>query len=109
MEKEKLQSKCEEMGYEIDRLTIEKRYGELETYLTQIETSFSTFSESENILLFYYLGTGKSTLARDFDELNNTMNNLSITSYQKQSLFYMSKALAIYKETNCNIAPPINS
>lgn len=30
------------------------------------------------------------------------MNNLSITSYQKQSLFYMRKALAIYKETNCN-------
>lgn len=100
MEKELLHPKCEEIGHKIDKLTIEKRYGELETYLAQIETSFSAFDTSESILFFYYLGTGKSILASHFDELKKISKVSSASSYQKQSLFYMRKALEIYEESN---------
>lgn len=101
MEKELLHSKIEKIGYEIDRLTVEQRYGELEAYLTQIEESSSAFDSSENVLFFYYLGTGKSTLASHFDKLKTSRKKSSAKSYQKQSLFYMRTALTLYEETNC--------
>ena len=101
MDKEKPCLVIEKIGSNIDKLLIEKKYENLNTYITQIEASLSTYTPSESVYIYYYLGTGKSALAYNFDKLKKTNQKESAISFKELSLTYMRKALEEYINTNC--------
>lgn len=98
MTKNSFAPECEEYGKEIDRLTIEKDYSGLETYIGEVESFSKMHEEPPFAPIFYYIGTGKGILADNYRRIQGDENALISKQYRKQSLYYMRKALGLLED-----------
>lgn len=95
MENTHFSSECDKYGEEVDRLTIQKDYDGLESYITELETFASSHNTSEYAPIFYYLGNAYATLA---DYKKRVKKHNEETAHRKLVLYYLRQALSHVKD-----------
>ena len=99
MDQNKFPIECEEYEKEIDRLTIQRDYDGLLTFLEKIEAFSETHSTPEYAPIFYCLGTANSTLAGHFKAQGASQD---ANMYRKKSLYYQRKTLSMLEQFDDN-------
>lgn len=92
--------KCEEIAKEIDRLAIQKDYAGLNDYLSKVEAFSASHDTPDYAPIFYYLGTGKGTLASNAQSLNSAGKDSTAKECRKWALFYLRKAFSLLKQSD---------
>lgn len=102
MKKASFSPVCDTCASEMDRLTIAKDYDALASYVLQQEEKYADNNDLEYAPIFFYIGTGNSTLAHHYHRsASSDEQELSIL-YRKKALFYFRKAVSLLESSGDN-------
>lgn len=93
---------CDTCANEMDRLTIAKDYDALSSYVLQQEDKYADNNDLEYAPIFFYIGTGNSTLAHHYHR--SASDNKQEITYRKKALFYFRKAISLLESSGDNHA-----
>lgn len=88
----------------MDRLTIAKDYDALSSYVLQQEDKYADNNDLEYAPIFFYIGTGNSTLAHHFHRSASSDEQELSVVYRKKALFYFRKAISLLESRDDNYA-----
>lgn len=91
---------CDTCASEMDQLTLAKDYDTLASYVIQQEEKYAENNDLEYAPIFFYIGTGNSTLAHHYHRsASSDEQGLSIV-YRKKALFYFRKAISLLESSD---------
>ncbi len=95
---------CDACAIEMDRLTIARDYGALISYVLQQEEQYSDINDLEYAPMFFYIGTGNSTLAHHYQYSASADEQELSVVFRKKALFYFRKAISLLENSDDNHA-----
>lgn len=95
---------CDTCAIEIDRLIIAKDYDALTSYVLKQEEKYSDNNELEYAPIFFYIGTGNSTLAHHYHRSTSSDEQELSVVYRKKALYYFRKAISLLENKGDNHA-----
>ena len=95
---------CDTCAVEMDRLTIAKDYDALATYTLQQEDKYAENKTLEYAPIFFYIGTGNSTLAHHYQRSSSSDEQEHSIVYRKKALFYFRMAISLLESNGGNHA-----
>lgn len=99
MKRTSFSPECNTCASEIDRLTIAKDYDTLTSYVLQQEEKYADYNDLEYAPIFFYIGTGNSTLSYYYHRSTSSDEQGLSVVYRKKALFYFRKAISLLESS----------
>lgn len=93
---------CDTCANEMDRLTILQDYNALASYVLQQEEQCTKYNDLKYAPIFFYIGTGNSTLAHHYHCSTSSDEQEFSVNYRKKALFYFRKAILLLESSGDN-------